>query len=164
MNHYTKILDELSKNQNKWLITGVAGFIGSHLLENLLILNQQVVGIDNFLTGSKNNLEDVKDSVGSSNWKNFTFYNADITSVDVCMEVTKDIDFVLHQAALGSIPRSIERPIDTNNVNVNGFMNIIFSSKERNVKSFTYASSSSVYGDHETLPKFEKNIGTILSP
>lgn len=164
MNHYEATLNQLTKTPKRWLITGVAGFIGSNLLEALLKLNQRVVGIDNFSTGSSNNLEHVKSLVKDSQWKKFTFVEGDITSLNSCIEATLNIDFVLHQAALGSIPRSIKNPIQTNNVNTAGFLNVLFAAKEQKVKSFTYASSSSVYGDHSALPKIEENIGSTLSP
>tara|TARA_X000001036_G_C20657484_1_gene797586 strand:- start:160 stop:1185 length:1026 start_codon:yes stop_codon:yes gene_type:complete len=164
MNRYEAALSQLSKSPKRWLITGVAGFIGSNLLETLLKLNQTVIGIDNFSTGNKENLDQVKAKVDILQWKNFTFTECDITSSNACMEATLGIDYVLHQAALGSIPRSIKNPIKTNDVNIAGFLNILFASKEQKVKSFTYASSSSVYGDHQALPKIEENIGATLSP
>lgn len=133
-------------------------------MEALLKLNQTVVGIDNFSTGSSNNLEYVKSLVEDSQWKKFSFIEGDITSLNLCIEATFNIDFVLHQAALGSIPRSIKNPIQTNNVNTAGFLNVLLAAKEQKVKSFTYASSSSVYGDHQALPKIEENIGSTLSP
>jgi UDP-N-acetylglucosamine 4-epimerase len=164
MNRYQAALSQLSNSPKRWLITGVAGFIGSNLLETLLKLNQTVIGIDNFSTGNKENLDQVKANVDVLQWKNFTFTECDITSLNACMDATLGIDYVLHQAALGSIPRSIKNPIKTNDVNIAGFLNILFASKEQKVKSFTYASSSSVYGDHQALPKIEKNIGSTLSP
>ncbi len=164
MEIYSKILKNLKKNPHSWLITGVAGFIGSNLLETLLKLNQNVVGLDNFETGHKENLEDVKLVVSTEQWDRFNFIEGDIQNIDICYEVCKDIDFVLHQAALGSVPRSIKNPIATNNVNVGGFLNILQASKESKVKSFTYAASSSTYGDHQDLPKVENNIGKPLSP
>lgn len=147
-----------------WLITGVGGFIGSNILEILLENNQKVVGLDNFLTGYKSNIESVLNSIDSSLKKNFTFIEGDIRSLEDCKKALKGIDFVLHQAALGSVPRSIANPLDTNDVNVSGFLNIIHSSKEAGVKKFVYASSSSVYGDSDILPKREQYIGNPLSP
>lgn len=164
MLNYNEVLENLKNNPKSWLITGVAGFIGSHLLEALLKLDQKVIGLDNFSTGYQSNLDDVKDNISASRWKNFSFIRGDITRTEDCMTVTQNVDYVLHQAALGSVPRSIEDPINTNNVNVSGFVNMLFAAKEQNVKSFTYASSSSVYGDHPTLPKLEENIGSTLSP
>ena len=129
MNRYEAALSQLSKSPKRWLITGVAGFIGSNLLETLLKLNQTVIGIDNFSTGNKENLDQVKAKVDILQWKNFTFTECDITSSNACMEATLGIDYVLHQAALGSIPRSIKNPIKTNDVNIAGFLNILFASK-----------------------------------
>lgn len=154
----------LHKNNYKWLITGVAGFIGSNLLETLLKLDQSVIGVDNFSTGKEENLEDIKNNVSEKQWNKFRFFNSSIEDYKVCIEASKDVDFVLHQAALGSVPRSIANPILSNNANVNGFLNIINASKENKVKSFVYAASSSTYGDHEALPKVEENIGNPLSP
>ena len=148
----------------KVLVTGVAGFIGSNILENLLKLNQKVIGIDNFSTGYDNNLKEVQKNVSSKKWNNFYFYNGDICNYDDCLKVVSGVDFVLHQAALGSVPRSIKQPLDTNSSNITGFLNILEASRLANVKSFTYASSSSVYGDHPDLPKREENIGEPLSP
>lgn len=158
------IVKSLAENQYKWLITGVAGFIGSNLLEVLLKHNQHIIGIDNFSTGKKENLFDVKKNVDKTQWKNFQFFEFNIEEYDKCNEITKDIDFILHQAALGSVPRSISDPILSNNANVNGFLNIINSAKDNNVKSFVYAASSSTYGDHLSLPKTEDKIGKPLSP
>lgn len=164
MQNYNKVLKNLKNNPKTWLITGVAGFIGSHLLESLLKLDQKVIGLDNFSTGYQSNLKDVKDHISNSRWEKFSFIRGDITCTEDCMAATKNVDYVLHQAALGSVPRSIEDPINTNNVNVSGFVNMLFAAKEQNVSSFTYASSSSVYGDHPVLPKLEDNIGSTLSP
>jgi len=164
MNRYQEILDSLEKEPRTWLITGVAGFIGSNLLESLLRINQNVVGLDNFSTGHRKNLDEVKSIVPSSNWKNFNFIEGDITSVDDCLKASRNIDYILHQAALGSVPRSIKNPINTNHVNITGFTNMLCAAKEQKVKSFTYASSSSVYGDYAGLPKVENKIGAMLSP
>ena len=155
---------ELSSNQYIWLITGVAGFIGSNLLEELLASNQRVIGLDNFSTGNHENLRDVKEVVTSNQWANFIFEEGDICNIDDCKRVLKDVDFVLHQAALGSVPRSLENPLATNESNISGFLNMLYASKEFNVKSFTYAASSSTYGDHPELPKVEEIIGKPLSP
>lgn len=164
MNHYHTILQELKKHPKKWLITGVAGFIGSHLLETLLKHNQIVFGLDNFITGNQSNLDKVRNLVTDSLWNNFKFIEGDICNIDTCRQSVKSIDFVLHQAALGSVPRSIENPLLTNATNISGFLNMLDSSKNANVKSFIYAASSSTYGDHPDLPKVENNIGNPLSP
>lgn len=155
---------ELFKSPKTWLITGCAGFIGSNLLEELLKLNQKVVGLDNFATGHQHNLDEVRSRVEAVQWDNFTFVNGDIRDADTCVKVTRDVDYVLHQAALGSVPRSIDNPILTNNVNIDGFLNMLVAAKNNEVKSFTYAASSSTYGDHEALPKVEPVIGNPLSP
>ena len=158
------LIEELAQNPRKWTITGVGGFIGSNLLEALLNLNQQVVGLDNFSTGHKKNLDQVKKAVSGDQWNNFEFIQGDIRSKKDCDKSCKNTDFVLHQAALGSVPRSIKDPIKTNENNLDGFLNMISSSYENEVTSFTYASSSSVYGDHSDLPKIEEYIGNQLSP
>jgi UDP-N-acetylglucosamine/UDP-N-acetylgalactosamine 4-epimerase len=164
MDKYSKLLNDLEQCSHNWLITGVSGFIGSNLLERLLLSNQNVIGLDNFSTGRRSNLEEVKHNVSSMQWENFTFIEGDVCNLEDCHKALKNIDFVLHQAALGSVPRSIKDPINTNNSNINGFLNILIASKEANVKSFTYAASSSTYGDHPDLPKKEENIGNPLSP
>lgn len=154
----------LSSNHYSWLITGVSGFIGSNLLEQLLQLNQKVVGVDNFLTGKLENLNEVEANVTADQWENFQFFEGDICSLELCDQVSRNIDFVLHQAALGSVPRSIEDPIKTNEINISGFLNILYAAKNNNIKNFVYAASSSTYGDHEALPKIEDQIGKPLSP
>ncbi len=164
-----KTLDKILKKKLKystknWLITGVAGFVGSNLLENLLKNNQKVIGIDNFSTGSKKNLILVKQNVSFNQWKNFVFIKGSIEKLSICKKACKNVDYVLHQAAIGSVPRSIKDPIFTNNSNVTGFLNIIYAAKNAKVKKFVYASSSSVYGNNLKLPKIEKNIGDALSP
>ena len=164
MKKYFDLLQKLKKKKYNWLITGVAGFIGSNLLESLLRLDQKVVGIDNFSTGKKKNLEIIKSLVSKNQWNNFNFIRADICNFNLCNKACKNIDFVLHQAALGSVPRSIIDPISTNHSNIDGFVNIINAAKNQKVKSFTYASSSSVYGDHFAIPKKESKIGNPLSP
>ena len=168
MSHFREVKNELQKSPKIWLITGVAGFIGSNLLEQLLILDQKVVGLDNFLTGHKHNLDEVKRSISKEQWSNFVFIEGDIQKYEICKEAlkykTKTVDFVLHQAALGSVPRSISNPILTNSVNVTGFLNMLTASKDANVKSFTYASSSSIYGNNLELPKVENKTGDPLSP
>jgi len=164
MNNFEKIKLELIKNPKVWLVTGVAGFIGSNLLKKLLELNQKVVGLDNFATGHLHNLERIRELVTSKQWSSFKFVEGDIINYKNCENAIKGIDYVLHQAAIGSVPRSIEDPIKTNSSNISGFLNILHASKEECVKSFTYAASSSTYGDHTALPKVEDNIGNPLSP
>ncbi len=164
MNEYEKIKLELALKPKVWLITGVAGFIGSNLLETLLKLDQKVIGLDNFSTGHQHNLEEVKGKVSQVQWSSFTFLEGDIRNVEDCNKAVKDVDYVLHQAALGSVPRSIKDPATTNEVNISGFLNILVAAKEQKVGSFTYAASSSTYGDHPGLPKVEDTIGKPLSP
>ncbi|AIW20315.1 Vi polysaccharide biosynthesis UDP-N-acetylglucosaminuronic acid C-4 epimerase TviC [Vibrio coralliilyticus] len=164
MSKYEKVKKKLQAEPKIWLVTGVAGFIGSNLLESLLKLEQTVVGLDNFATGHKSNLLEVKNSVSTAQWERFRFIEGDITDYGTCIEATRGIDYVLHQAALGSVPRSIADPIATNDANITGFLNILNASKENEAKSFTYAASSSTYGDHPALPKVEQNIGNPLSP
>ncbi|MDH5929431.1 GDP-mannose 4,6-dehydratase [Vibrio lentus] len=164
MTQYEQIQKDLLNSPKTWLVTGVAGFIGSNLLEKLLKLNQIVVGLDNFATGHQRNLDEVKGLVSEQQWTNFTFHEGDIRNFETCQKAVSDVDFVLHQAALGSVPRSIADPITTNAANVTGFLNMLTAAKEEQVKSFTYAASSSTYGDHPALPKVEENIGNPLSP
>ncbi len=164
MSAIDRVRDQLSSCQYTWLVTGVAGFIGSHLLEELLTLNQKVVGIDNFSTGRQSNLDEVEETVGPSLWSNFSFYQRDIRSLSDCQDSVDGVDFVLHQAALGSVPRSIETPILTHESNVNGFLNMLEASRLSGIKRFVYAASSSTYGDHPGLPKQEDTIGRPLSP
>jgi UDP-N-acetylglucosamine 4-epimerase len=160
---FNSLKEHLVDNQYKWLITGVSGFIGSNLLESLLKLNQNVRGLDNFVTGKKENLEEVKKLVSQDQWKNFDFVEGDICNLQECYNVTNGIDFVLHQAALGSVPRSIESPIISNKVNIEGFLNMMVASRDNGIKSFVYAASSSTYGDSKELPKVEHNIGKPMS-
>jgi len=162
--NYDEIKIELKNNPKIWLVTGVAGFIGSNLLEELLKLNQKVIGLDNFATGHRYNLEQVKESVAKEQWENFTFVEGDMTNFSTCHSVTKDVDIVLHQAALGSVPRSIDNPIVTNHANITGFLNMLTATKDNGIKRFVYASSSSVYGDSDELPKVEEKTGNVLSP
>ena len=161
---YQQLQEQLKQQQRAWLITGVAGFIGSNLLETLLKLNQKVVGLDNFATGHQRNLDEVKSQVSEVQWKNFTFNQGDIREYKDCERAVTGIDYVLHEAALGSVPRSMADPITTNAANITGFLNMLQAAKEAGVKSFTYAASSSTYGDHPALPKIEENIGNPLSP
>jgi len=168
MTKYEQLQEYLKSNQNTWLITGVAGFIGSNLLESLLILNQKVVGLDNFDTGHQHNIdqaiEDAEKVTGKLLTNNFQFISGDIRNLEDCQQACNGVDYVLHQAALGSVPRSIEDPINTNRANIDGFLNMLVASKDANVKRFIYAASSSTYGDHPDLPKVEDKIGSPLSP
>lgn len=164
MNQYQTKLEYLSKNQKSWLITGCAGFIGSNLLETLLLLNQKVVGLDNFATGHQRNLDEVKSQVSAAQWQNFNFIEGDIRNLDDCHKAVSGANYILHQAALGSVPRSIVDPIMTNSANVTGFLNMLVAAKEAQVETFVYAASSSTYGDHPALPKEEDTIGKPLSP
>ena len=164
MKSYEEIKTEIPNKPKTWLVTGVAGFIGSNLLESLLKLNQKVIGLDNFTTGHQYNLDDVENSVSQDQWNQFKFINGDIRSYNDCKSAVKGVDYVLHQAALGSVPRSIEDPITSNAANITGFLNMLDAAKEEKVKSFIYAASSATYGDHPALPKLEENIGNPLSP
>lgn len=164
MSEFEKLCEQLVTSPKKWLITGVAGFIGSNLLETLLKLGQTVVGLDNFATGHQRNLDEVKLTVSEAQWENFSFIEGDIRDYDTCENAVRNVDYVLHQAALGSVPRSIADPLTSNAANISGFLNMLQASKEARVDSFTYAASSSTYGDHPALPKVEENIGNPLSP
>ncbi len=172
MTKYKQLQDHLRTNQYTWLITGVAGFIGSNLLENLLILKQKVVGLDNFETGYQHNIDQaIQDATATleteglpSNADNFTLIEGDIKDLETCNKACNGVDFVLHQAALGSVPRSIEDPIRTNSANIDGFLNMLVAARDAKVKRFVYAASSSTYGDHPDLPKVEDKIGNPLSP
>jgi UDP-N-acetylglucosamine/UDP-N-acetylgalactosamine 4-epimerase len=154
----------LRENSYRWLVTGAAGFIGSNLVEALLRLNQRVTGLDNFATGHQHNLDQVRDLVGASAWDNFSFIEGDIRQLDDCARACAGADFVLHEAALGSVSRSIANPIGTNETNVDGFLNMLVAARDAKVKRFVYAASSSTYGDHPALPKVEDQIGKPLSP
>jgi UDP-N-acetylglucosamine 4-epimerase len=183
MTLYEKVQTELRQNPQTWLVTGVAGFIGSHLLETLLKLNQRVVGLDNFATGHQRNLNEVQTLVTPDQWSNFDFLQGDIRQLENCKLAMTwrahlgapprgrslgidglTVDNVLHQAALGSVPRSLVDPIANNESNITGFLNMLVAARDAKVKSFTYAASSSTYGDHPGLPKVEENIGKPLSP
>jgi len=164
MNRYELLQLEMSKQPRRWLVTGAAGFIGSHLVVHLLKLNQSVTGLDNFLTGSRKNLEAVRAEVGEASWSKFKFLEGDIREWATCQQVCAGTDIVLHQAALGSVPRSIAKPADTHAHNINGFLNMQLAAHEAGVKAFVYASSSAVYGDNSALPKREEAIGRPLSP
>lgn len=164
MTPYESLLKALPTAPKTWLITGVAGFIGSNLLETLLKLDQRVVGLDNFATGHQRNLDEVQRLVSAEQWARFNFIQGDIRHLEDCNRACAGIDYVLHQAALGSVPRSINDPITTNSANIDGFLNMLVAAREAKVKSFTYAASSSTYGDHPSLPKVEDVIGKPLSP
>ncbi|ELW5342459.1 Vi polysaccharide biosynthesis UDP-N-acetylglucosaminuronic acid C-4 epimerase TviC, partial [Escherichia coli] len=164
MTRYEKMIEQLKVKPKTWLITGVAGFIGSNLLETLLRLNQTVVGLDNFATGHQRNLDEVQQIVTPEAWQKFTMIEGDIRDYETCMKAVDNVNYVLHQAALGSVPRSINDPITTNEVNVSGFLNMLQAAKCRDVESFVFAASSSTYGDHTALPKIEHTIGKPLSP
>ncbi|MDQ3186939.1 MAG: SDR family oxidoreductase [Pseudomonadota bacterium] len=164
MTKYQSVLQHLENHQYFWLVTGVAGFIGSNLLEALLKLNQKVVGLDNLSTGYRHNLEQIKELVGEEAWLNFRFIEGDIRHLEVCRSACEGVDYVLHEAALGSVPRSIQDPIRTNENNISGFLNLLVASRDAHVGRFIYAASSSTYGDHPGLPKVESVIGRPLSP
>lgn len=161
---YKQTQATLISEPRTWLITGVAGFIGSNLLETLLNLGQQVVGLDNFSTGHQHNLDEVQSLVSKEQWQRFTFIKGDIRNLDTCRHACTGADYVLHQAALGSVPRSIEDPINTNENNISGFLNMLVAARDAKVKRLVYAASSSTYGDHPDLPKVEDKIGKPLSP
>ena len=164
MSQYQTVCTQLKQAPKMWLVTGVAGFIGSNLLETLLKLDQKVVGLDNFATGHQYNLDEVQTLVSPAQWNNFSFIEGDIRNFEDCQKACMDVDYVLHQAALGSVPRSIADPITTNATNITGFLNMLTAARDAKVSSFTYAASSSTYGDHPALPKVEENIGNPLSP
>jgi UDP-N-acetylglucosamine 4-epimerase len=162
--NYETIKKELTDSPKKWLITGVAGFIGSNILEKLLKLNQEVTGLDNFSTGYQCNLDEVEGLVSKEQWGNFSLYRGDIRNIEDCKEAVKGVDYILHQAALGSVPRSINDPATTNDVNISGHLNMLIAARDEKVSGFVYAASSSTYGDHPALPKKEDHIGKPLSP
>jgi UDP-N-acetylglucosamine 4-epimerase len=188
MTAYEILCKRLKQEPHTWLITGVAGFIGSNLLETLLKLNQRVVGLDNFATGHQHNLDEVQSLVTQEQWSNFNFIQGDIRKLDDCrramsyspcpqageggrdeaqslaLSPQSSVEYVLHQAALGSVPRSLEDPITTNDTNISGFLNMLVAARDAKVKRFVYAASSSTYGDHPDLPKVEDKIGKPLSP
>jgi UDP-N-acetylglucosamine 4-epimerase len=164
MNAYSALCEVIQAAPSRWLVTGVAGFIGSNLLEHLLKLGQTVVGLDNFLTGYRKNLDMVETIVGSEAWKRFTFVEGDIRDMETCREVCAGVVHVLHEAALGSVPRSIGDPVLSNGCNITGFVNMLVAARDAGVKSFVYAASSSTYGDSPELPKVEDKIGSPLSP
>jgi UDP-N-acetylglucosamine 4-epimerase len=158
------IQSNLKNTPRTWLVTGCAGFIGSNLLETLLRLDQTVIGLDNFSTGHQHNLDEVRELVSDMQWRRFDFIQGDIRDLHACKKAVMGVDHVLHQAALGSVPRSIQDPVATNDANVNGFLNMLVAARDAQVTSFVYAASSSTYGDHPALPKVEEHIGRPLSP
>lgn len=164
MTRYEELLQTLPQDPKTWLVTGVAGFIGSNLLETLLKLDQTVIGLDNFATGYQRNLDEVQSLVTAEQWARFRFIEGDIRNLDDCRTACEGVNYVLHQAALGSVPRSINDPITTNATNIDGFLNMLVAARDAKVDSFTYAASSSTYGDHPGLPKVEDVIGKPLSP
>ena len=163
-NVYQKIQESIKSQPRRWLITGVAGFIGSNLLEQLLKLDQVVVGLDNFAAGKKKNLDEVRTLVSMDQWNRFTFIEGDIRDLATCQRACRGADYILHQAALGSVPRSIEQPVLFNETNITGSLNMMVAARDNQAKRFVYASSSSVYGDEPTLPKKEQVVGRPLSP
>jgi UDP-N-acetylglucosamine/UDP-N-acetylgalactosamine 4-epimerase len=164
MTAYEQLQTQLPQSPRTWLVTGVAGFIGSNLLEVLLKLDQKVVGLDNFATGFQHNLDEVQSLVSPAQWANFQFIQGDIRELADCQRACQGVNYVLHQAALGSVPRSLADPITTNAANITGFLNMLVAARDAQVQSFTYAASSSTYGDHPALPKVEDRIGKPLSP
>jgi len=164
MNAFEQLQQRLRTERHRWLVTGVAGFIGCNLLEALLKLDQEVTGLDNFATGQRRNLEQIRTQVSPEQWSRFTFIEGDIRKLDTCREASGRVDYVLHQAALGSVPRSIKDPIATNDSNVDGYLNMLVAARDAKVRRFVYAASSSTYGDHPGLPKVEDQIGRPLSP
>jgi UDP-N-acetylglucosamine 4-epimerase len=164
MTAFESLKQALQTHPKTWLVTGVAGFIGSNLLEALLKLNQRVVGLDNFSTGYRRNLDEVHTLVKPEQWANFNFIEGDIRNLEDCRRACDGVHYVLHQAALGSVPRSIEDPVTTNQNNIDGFLNMLVAARDVKVQRFVYAASSSTYGDHPDLPKVEDKIGRPLSP
>ena len=164
MSAYSELRANLPSSPKSWLITGVAGFIGCNLLETLLKLDQTVVGLDNFATGHRHNLEQIREAVTPEQWARFKFIEGDIRQLEDCRAACAGVDYVLHQAALGSVPRSLEDPITTNCANIDGFLNMLVAARDAKVSRFVYAASSSTYGDHPGLPKVEDRIGKPLSP
>ncbi len=164
MTAYQRLQSRLKGERHTWLVTGVAGFIGCNLLETLLKLDQNVVGLDNFATGHHHNLEQIKSAVSHDQWARFRFMEGDIRKLGDCRAACDGVEYVLHQAALGSVPRSLEDPITTNSANIGGFLNMLVAARDAKVSRFAYAASSSTYGDHPGLPKVEDHIGKPLSP
>lgn len=161
---YGEIRENLLSDRRRWLVTGGAGFIGSNLVEALLLLDQEVVCLDNFATGYQRNLDEVRGSVSAEQWARFRLIEGDIRDAALCEDAVRGVRHVLHQAALGSVPRSLADPLTSNDVNISGFLNVLVAARDADVASFVYAASSSTYGDHEALPKIEERIGNPLSP
>lgn len=161
---YDRAREALAASPATWLVTGAAGFIGSNLVETLLTLGQTVVGFDNFSTGSRENLDDVRGQVGEGAWLRFTLAEGDLVDLDACRAACAGVDYVLHQGALGSVPRSLRDPLASHRANVDGFVNVLTAARDARVRRFVYAGSSSTYGDHPALPKVEERIGRPLSP
>jgi UDP-N-acetylglucosamine 4-epimerase len=164
MSAYADLLERLQSSPDNWLVTGAAGFIGSHLVETLLMAGQRVSGLDNLSTGHLKNLDMVKERVGDAAWKKFTFVRGDIRNLVTCRELCSGMSYVLHEAALGSVPRSIDDPILSNENNIDGFLNMLVAARDAGIRGFVYAASSSTYGDEPGLPKQEDRIGRPLSP
>jgi UDP-N-acetylglucosamine 4-epimerase len=164
MTAYDNAWRELERVPRTWLITGVAGFIGSNLLQALLRLNQRVVGLDNFSTGYRRNLKEVEAGTTADQWRNFRLLEGDIGNLDTCHQASAGVDFVLHEAALGSVPASMEDPLACHRTNVTGSLNVLVAARDAKVKRLVYASSSAVYGDNPELPKTEEKSGQVLSP
>ena len=164
MTAYEKLQLALRAEPKKWLVTGAAGFIGSNLVEALLKLGQSVVGLDNFATGKRGNLAEVRRLVTAEQWRRFKFITGDIRTGAACQRACQGADYVLHQGALGSVPRSIVEPLNSHESNVNGTLNMLLAARDQKVRTFVYASSSAVYGDHPALPKVEERVGRLLSP
>ena len=164
MSAYDQLQQELKAAPKTWLVTGVAGFIGSNLLETLLQLNQRVAGLDNFATGKQKNLEEVKALVSPEQWGRFRFTEGDIGDLAACREASAGVDYVLHEAALGSVPLSMTDPLGSHRSNVTGFLNMLVAARDAKVKRFVYASSSAIYGGDPDLPKVEEKVGKPLSP
>ncbi len=164
MSAYEKLQSELTARPRRWLVTGASGFIGSNIVEALLKLNQTVTGLDNFSTGHQKNLDQVRSLISASQWKNFKMVNGDIRDLAGCQNACSGVDYVIHLAALGSVPRSITEPIICHECNVTGFLNVLIAARDAKVKRFVYASSSAIYGDDPGLPKVEDKIGQPLSP
>jgi UDP-N-acetylglucosamine/UDP-N-acetylgalactosamine 4-epimerase len=164
MSRYEQVQKRIRATPRTWLVTGAAGFIGSHLLETLLKLDQRVIGLDNFSTGSRNNLEQVKQAVTEGQWKNLRFVEGDIRALDTCRRACRSVNLVLHQAALGSVPRSLADPVATHDSNITGFLHMLVAAHGAGVSRFVYAGSSAIYGDHPGLPRVESEIGRPLSP
>jgi UDP-N-acetylglucosamine 4-epimerase len=161
---YEEVRQRIRAQCRSWLVTGAAGFIGSHLVEQLLGLDQRVVGLDNFSTGKRENLALVRATLGEARWKSFRFIEGDIRSPETCAAACDSVDVVLHQAGLGSVPRSIDKPLRTHDSNVNGFLNMLLAARDAGADRMVYASSSAVYGDHAGLPKVEAELGRAMSP